>query len=404
MLSHLIKLFSGEMPILGPRRPDQQEPPWLSSEGQYPGTAENHLSVVPTDVRDQESECVLSLTATHENHKAEWELKTTRFGISKGRSSLSVTTPVATLANVIRENLKNGRNVPVFAYYPVARYVSGTAGLWEQEEFVFHQMIAYRGAISASGVDFKEFFRWFRYREDFENETRIKDPEYRDREMECIRNVIAHMVPGFSEPRVLRNPPRMVLTKRCRESESPRELLINQLSGGEKGLISLVADLARRLAIANPLLGDPLAGEGVILIDEIDLHLHPEWQREILRSLTKSFPNCQFFVATHSPQVISELETRSLYMLHQTGEGVDAEGPIDSYGRDSNQILEDLMGVSERPIRVQEELKKYFRFIDEGRNQEAQNIRKRLEKLIGPDDPQFAGADVLIRGREILGQ
>lgn len=66
----------------------------------------------------------------------------------------------------------------------------------------------------------------------------------------------------------------------------------------------MVADIAARMAEANPGKENPLSTSGIILIDEVDLHLHPQWQRTILKSLHSIFPNVQFIVTTHSPSVI----------------------------------------------------------------------------------------------------
>ena len=68
-----------------------------------------------------------------------------------------------------------------------------------------------------------------------------------------------------------------------------QELQVNQLSDGEKVVLSLVGDLARRLAVANPGLDRPLEGQGFALVDEVDLHLHPSWQRLVMRRLTNTF-------------------------------------------------------------------------------------------------------------------
>jgi predicted ATP-binding protein involved in virulence len=128
-----------------------------------------------------------------------------------------------------------------------------------------------------------------------------------------------------------------------------QELIVNQLSDGEKCSLAMVGDLARRLAITNPGLRNPLEGSAVVLIDEIELHLHPKWQREIIPALTRTFPNCQFIITTHSPQVISQVKPDGIYILEATPEGIVAKQPESSFGRDSNRILEDLMDVSERP-------------------------------------------------------
>jgi predicted ATP-binding protein involved in virulence len=403
MLSLLVKYVTEGLPgSFKMDSPLQAERTYEAERPVRPGS--DALALMATDVREGETECRLSITAVYGGYEAPWTLTFVRKGLLSTKTSRVFDGPFARLVEMITQNAFTGqKGLPVLAYYRVERYVRDTSGVWEQGELSFERLTAYSGAIRHGGVDFKEFFKWFRYREDLENETRIRDASHRDRQMECVRTAIARMVPGFSEPRVLRGPPRMVITKKDEATDSSKELQINQLSGGEKGLISLVADLARRLAIANPDLKDPLAAEGVILIDEIDLHLHPEWQRMILPSLERTFPGCQFIVTTHSPQVISELETASLYILRDSSEGVTVEGPTRCYGRDSNRILEELMGVPERPTRVQEELKEYFRLIDDGNIREAKEARRRLEELIGTDDPEFAGADVILRGREILG-
>src|SRR5476649_1392482 len=78
-------------------------------------------------------------------------------------------------------------------------------------------------------------------------------------------------------------------------------LNVAQLSQVDKSMMALVGDIARRLAMLNPALENPLLGDGIVLIDEVDLHLHPKWQRTLIRQLTTTFPHCQFFLTTHSP-------------------------------------------------------------------------------------------------------
>lgn len=91
---------------------------------------------------------------------------------------------------------------------------------------------------------------------------------------------------------------------RIDDDGSTSELRIEQLSEEYKIVIAMVADLAARMAEANPGMDNPLNTTGIVLIDEVDLHLHPRWQREILLQLTKVFPNIQFIVSTHSPVIV----------------------------------------------------------------------------------------------------
>jgi len=162
----------------------------------------------------------------------------------------------------------------------------------------------------------------------------------------------------------------------------------------EKNLLVMVADIARRLAIANP---DPtknaLEGEGIILIDEIELHLHPQWQRDIIPRLTSTFPNCQFIVTTHSPQVLSNVKKENVFIVEDF-----QVYPADAYtfGRDSNSILSELMGVTERPVKIQNKLTECLYKIDDGQIEEAKILLHELSDLLGHNDSEIVKANTLI--------
>lgn len=305
--------------------------------------------------------------------------------------------PLEKVVDEINTQLANNVNasIPLPVYYPVNRAVLDMP-LEISDEHLFTQRNAYDQALTGGRIDFKRFFEWFRNREDLENQLRRDNPEYRDKQLEAVREAVSSLQPDFSDLRVERSPLRMTVKKQG------QELIVNQLSDGEKCLLALVGDLARRLAIANPGLEEPLQGKGVILLDEIELHLHPKWQRQIISSLTTTFPNCQFIITTHSPQVLSHVKPDSIYLLQATPDGIIAEQPENSFGRDSNQILEDLMGVSERPQEIKDNLRDLFRLIDQGHLDSAKQLRQNLADEIGEDDPEFVRADVLIRRKEIL--
>lgn len=286
-------------------------------------------------------------------------------------------------------------NLPLAVYYPVQRSVLGI-DLQITETHLFQQIDAYDQALNGVQIGFHRFFQWFRSLEDLENEERRDNPEFKNQQIEAVRQSIYSLIPGFSNLRVRRSPLRMTLQKQA------EELIVNQLSDGEKCLLAMVGDLARRLAIANPSLPDPLQGSGVVLIDEIELHLHPKWQREIIPALTRTFPNCQFIVTTHSPQVISQVKPEGIYILEKTDEGVVAKRPESSFGRDSNRILEDLMGVPARPQEIKDRLHELFRLIDEGNLDGARQLSQEISDIIGQDEPELVKASVSIRRKEIL--
>ena len=288
-------------------------------------------------------------------------------------------------------------DIPLAIYYPTNRAVFDIS-LEIPEEHSFKQIEAYERALTGVQISFKSFFQWFRILEDLENEERRDNSNYRNSQLEAVRNAISSLLDGFSNLRVRRSPLRMTITKQG------QELIVNQLSDGEKGLLALAGDLARRLAIANPSLPDPLQGSGVVLIDEIELHLHPKWQREIIPALTRTFPNCQFIVTTHSPQVISQVKPEGIYILERTDAGIVAMRPESSYGRDTNRILEDLMDTPERPQEIKESLLELFRLIARGELDSARQLHQKIADEIGADEPELVGASVSIRRREIIGR
>jgi predicted ATP-binding protein involved in virulence len=209
-----------------------------------------------------------------------------------------------------------------------------------------------------------------------------------------VRQAISGILGDIQDLRIQRSPLRMTLTKQG------QELSVSQLSDGEKCLLALIGDLARRLAIANPNpQQNPLQGSGVVIIDEIELHLYPQWQRGIIPALTRTFPNCQFIVTTHSPQVISDVEW--VQLLKMTPAGIAIER-LWSFGKDSNRILETLMGTPERPPEIEEQFQQLFRVIDRGELDNARQLRQQLAERVGEDDPSFVRADGLIRRKEIL--
>ena len=139
--------------------------------------------------------------------------------------------------------------------------------------------------------------------------------------------------PEYTDMRVKRHPQSLQLRK------GDKQLKLNQLSDGEKCYIALVCDLTRRLTLANPSLSDPLQGEGIVLIDEIDLHLHPQWQLSVITKLTSTFPNCQFIFTTHSPIVASD--TKGKVFGLEDGNII----PLRTFGRNADTILAEIFRV-----------------------------------------------------------
>ncbi len=165
------------------------------------------------------------------------------------------------------------------------------------------------------------------------------------------------------------------------------KLVINQLSSGERNLLALIGDLTRRLFLANQV-GNPLHGNGIVLIDEIDVHLHPKWQRKVVKKLREIFPNIQFVVTTHSPLVISAFEPKHIRILFNNNviNADDKNQP--TKGLQPNRILKELMSTPLRDFETQEKIKQLRQYIKE--DFESEKVQKLLNELtlnMGRKDP-----------------
>jgi predicted ATP-binding protein involved in virulence len=176
-------------------------------------------------------------------------------------------------------------------------------------------------------------------------------------------------------------------------------LSLEQLSEGQRNLLLLVSDISFSLLnvqeIRNSFFSDNpdtvLQREGIVLIDEIELHLHPQWQREVLPALQKTFPNIQFIVTTHSPQVLSNLKKEEVFIL-KDNKIVEVTPHIE--GRDSNSILSELFGVDERPERFKNQLKQLYNAIDDENLSEAKKILAELTVAFGEQDTEIVRANL----------
>ena len=169
----------------------------------------------------------------------------------------------------------------------------------------------------------------------------------------------------------------------------------SELSDGYHVFIALVADIARRAVMLNEFDGAdaPARVEGVVLIDELDLHLHPRWQRVALPRLRSVFPRLQLVVTTHSPQILSSVDNRQVRRL---SDGRLQEYPVFVEGRDTNAILREHMNTEERDGEGTRDLQKLYDFIDQSRHEEADELYSKLLARWGGLDPE------LIRARTLM--
>lgn len=378
---------------------------WLANRIKHAGASGRPIA--ETDIKNGESSANLAIQLCEDGSYFGWNLAKVRKGYSK-KDLASVLVSVSEAAKRVQAGISehNGKvNIPLFAYYPVNRSVLDIP-LRIREKHQFGLISAYEESLT-SGANFRTFFEWFREREDLENENRkyrddlIKpdDFEFPDSQLTAVRRALETFMPDFENLTVRRQPLRMEVSKKG------QRLTVNQLSDGEKCLMAMVGDLARRMAIANPQRKDPLEGEGIVMIDEIDLHLHPKWQRLVVPRLSEVFPNCQFLISTHSPHVITHVQPENLFLLNMTDDGVlEAIRPVESYGKTVDRVLEDLMGLpTTRPNQVESDLRAIYEQISEGQLDTARDSITALEQVIG-EDPELVKAKVLIKRKELIGR
>ena len=264
---------------------------------------------------------------------------------------------------------------------------------------------ALEGSLTAR-AKYGQLLQWFRAKEDEElrEQRKRRDFDYREKDLAAVRSAISSMLNGVSEPHIEVRPARFLVSVEV-EKERVGTLALDQLSDGERAVLALAADLAWRMAEGNPHLENPLESEAIVLIDEVELHLHPSWQQRILIDLQRTFPNTQFIVSTHSPQVLTTVEPEHIVELaRKDGRIVAGSTAGWTYGAEAGDVLSVVMGVDERPINdFAEALAGYRRLVSEGRGEteEAVALRATLERL-SPEDPALASADLEIRQRRLF--
>jgi predicted ATP-binding protein involved in virulence len=304
------------------------------------------------------------------------------FDLGRVRSSFSLP-----LADIYTQKI----NIPILRYFGAT--VKNNLQEDEKTSNVFYGYENFYSPIN----NFDYFVNWFVRRENFENREKIrkKNLDYQDNHLATVRNAL-HIFLGYFQYAVFQN-------IRVENDEATNGNLENlcidkngvtfnlaQLSKGEQFILLLVADIAQRLAIANPSRENALEGNGIVLIDEMEIHLHPAWQREVLPCLLKTFPNIQFFITTYSPQIVSSIDKKNVYIidnfkLYQTSH--------QTKGRDTNSLLNEIFGFRERPEYAFKDFQQLYELIDDPDTEGAAAEKlEAMRQTYGEDDPDWQRA------------
>ena len=308
-------------------------------------------------------------------------------------------------------------NLPILVFYVAQRLFNNDYSFEITKRNTrsrYPQFGAFDNAFEKTLNNFKGLISWYREEEDIENEQmrRLQNFKYRNPQLEVLRKAILIFFDklgsdNFSNLRVERSIQNEMHINRGGGSASlvitknKQDFRLEQLSDGEKMLLMVVCDIARRLSIANPGTDNPLEGTGIVLIDEIELHLHPKWQREVIPALLATFPGIQFIVTTHSPQVLSQVDQSDIFLLK------DGEiRPVSSNpkGLDTNAILEEIMDTPKYPKEVDDLVEQLFLKIQERNFDQAQKLRNQIVHKTSSEHPVLRRADALMERLKILSQ
>ncbi len=235
-----------------------------------------------------------------------------------------------------------------------------------------------------------DFGDWLKRQESMRNE----DPAVGHKLAAC-EDAVRRFLPGYANLRLGGEDNPQILIDR-----DSTTIPVQQLSDGERGILAFILDLTRRFAQANPNFTDPASeAEAVVLIDELDLHLHPKWQRQIIHNLTTTFPRCQFIATTHSPQVVASVEPDQVHLLDPSG----IIRPDRSLGMDSNWILRHLMEADDRPEAAMAAIQSVESLIGEGTFEKARAVISEAKEN-GLDLPEWSVLEARIARLEILAE
>jgi len=256
------------------------------------------------------------------------------------------------------------------------------------------QAAAYQGALWNRMVNYRDLMARLTARIRVEAaEPQPNRAYFGERAIHAIQEALSNFLEGFSDLRVENAPLRLMINK----NRIPLDL--GQLSDGERSFLAMVCDLCRRLVLANPGLTNPLHGEGVVLIDELELHLHPRWQREVVDKFRTTFPKIQFICTTHSPFVVQGARQDELLALDED------VIPAQFENRGLEEIAVKVMGiadprVSPRYLHMLDAAKEYFHVLEGVKTVERMrpvnrgrldDLKARLDGLASPfaDNPAY---------------
>lgn len=291
---------------------------------------------------------------------------------------------IETLAYIMREEIKDGNNsiyLPIVAYYGTDRLrnIYGTKNSIK-DGVVTNRLKGYDYCL-ASAIDYKKFSDWF------EEMTLI---ELQDGEHVPELNVVKTAVQE-SYNLLTGNEEECRIDYQLKSKEIEISRIINNkteivplrmLSDGMKSVLIMIGDIAYRMAKLNPDLSEDITKltPGIVIIDEIDMHLHPSWQKNIIKAIKSVFPRIQLITTTHAPSVLTNISQEHLVRLYDYN-AYDYQNEL--YGRDIDSILSEVMDTTVRPNEVIKLITEFDNTLDSDIDK-AEGILDKMERILGP--------------------
>lgn len=372
-------------------------------------------------VPEPQTFAVDGVVASHED--IPWQCVRYRESIKKGTKTKSLASAKAVnlgkTAQTLEQRIFSGKqalpdDLPMLGYY-------GTGRLWAQKKLTAShdhadseassRTFAYRDCLEPAS-SYKHFVQWyarifksFRAAQIRNIEKRLpleaEVPEGLIAPVRAVQQAIDGMLGSHTGWRALEyseEHKELVLSH-----EQHGQLKISQLSDGIRNMLALVGDIAYRCYKLNAHMGDaaPRHTHGIVMIDEVDMHLHPSWQQTVLTDLKATFPNLQFIVTTHSPQVTSSIPSKSIRIL---SDGKIFAASPGTEGAESSRLLKRLFGVDLRPPHnpATKRLNEYLTLVyaDRWNAPRASRLRKLLDARYKGEEPALTAADLHIENRE----
>ncbi len=334
-----------------------------------------------TIIKQAKSPTSVYLKAILNKHKIDWALTNNSDSIN------SLLEPIVSFASEL--NVSDSKTLlPVICNYGTARLSADTF----QNSHTLgpgSRLMGYRYCLDPS-VNLKQLFRWFKTQE----LAALQKKETRH-VLEAVRNAIVEMIPGAKRAWWDVDWDEILIETEVQGKTQP--IPFHLLSDGYRNMIGMVADIAYRMATLNPQLEADVIKqtEGIVLIDEIDLHLHPKWQREVVGRLLNTFPKVQFVASSHSPFIIQSLYGRDDCLLWD----LEKAQPLNIESKSIEDIAENQQGVeipqqSQRFLDMEKAAIEYYEALQGLRgasDEEKQRLKQKLDDLLEPysDNPAF---------------